>query len=344
MPLVSVLLAAAAATAAPKPKPSPSPAAPTDPVTVANFTRAETDMYFAAEVKSGTLGKLTHRRELIPVDKQPVVRPNRDTLYSSGVFDLDAGSLKITLPDPGDRFMSLQLIDEDHYTPFVSYAAGPISISKQNVGTRYVLVAIRIFAKANDPKDLDAAHALQDKIEVEQRAPGTFEVPHWDPVGQKKLRSALLTLGETLPNFDRAFGSQTDVDPIAHLIGTAMGWGGNPRRDAVYLNVTPEKNDGTTVHELKVRYVPVEGFWSISVYNAQGYFQKNAYDAYSINNRTATYAPDGSVTVRFGGCDGKTPNCLPIMPKWNYTVRLYRPHPDVLNGNFKFPEAEPVGR
>jgi hypothetical protein len=177
---------------------------------------------------------------------------------------------------------------------------------------------------------------------VKQHATGSFDVPNWDPVSQKKVRSALLTLGETLPNLNKAFGTETAVDPIDHLIGTAMGWGGNPEGDAVYLNVTPARNDGTTVHELKVHYVPVDGFWSISVYNAQGYFQKNPYDAYSINNLTAKYADDGSVTVQFGGCDGKTPNCLPIMPKWNYTVRLYRPHPDILNGNFKFPEAEPV--
>jgi hypothetical protein len=47
-----------------------------------------------------------------------------------------------------------------------------------------------------------------------------------------------------------------------------------------------------------------------------------------------------SITVQFGGCDGKIPNCLPIMPGWNYTVRLYRPRPEILNGTWKFPEAE----
>ena len=173
---------------------------------------------------------------------------------------------------------------------------------------------------------------------------GTFEVPNWDPVSQKKVRNALLTLGETLPDLRKAFGSQSQVDPTIHLIGTAMGWGGNPDKEAVYLNVTPPKNDGTTVHKLTVRYVPVDGFWSISVYNAQGYFQKNSYGAYSLNNKTVTYAPDNSATIQFGGCDGKVPNCLPIMPKWNYTVRLYRPNPEVVNGSWKFPEAVPVSK
>jgi uncharacterized protein DUF1214 len=67
------------------------------------------------------------------------------------------------------------------------------------------------------------------------------------------------------------------------------------------------------------------GFWSIAVYNSEGYIQKNEYDAYSLNNITASKSADGSVAVQFGGCDGKSRNCLPITPGWNYWVRLYRP-------------------
>ncbi len=88
--------------------------------------------------------------------------------------------------------------------------------------------------------------------------------------------------------------------------------------------------------------VPVDGFWSISLYDAKGYFDKNPYDAYSVNNITATKGADGSITVQFGGCDGKIPNCLPIMSGWNYTVRLYRPRAEILSGKWKFPDAQPV--
>src|SRR5262249_34036405 len=116
----------------------------------------------------------------------------------------------------------------------------------------------------------------------------------------------------------------------------------NPDRDACYLNVTPPSNDGTTVYKLTVKDVPVDGFWSISVYNAKGYFEPNKYGAYTLNNFTAKKGADGSITVQFGGCDGKTPNCLPIMPGWNYLVRLYRPRPKILNGQWTFPQAQPV--
>jgi hypothetical protein len=91
-----------------------------------------------------------------------------------------------------------------------------------------------------------------------------------------------------------------------------------------------------------VKDVPVDGFWSISVYNAEGYYQKNEHDVYTLNNITAKKSDDGSVSVQFGGWDGMTPNVLPIMPVWNYMVRLYRPRKAILDGTWKFPEAQPV--
>ena len=44
-------------------------------------------------MKQGGAGKFHHIREVVPIDHQTVIRANRDTLYSSGVFDLDAGDL-----------------------------------------------------------------------------------------------------------------------------------------------------------------------------------------------------------------------------------------------------------
>ena len=86
----------------------------------------------------------------------------------------------------------------------------------------------------------------------------------------------------------------------------------------------------------------LDGFWSVSVYNKEGYFQKNDLNTYSFSKVTAKKDADGSVTIRFGGCDGKVANCIPITPRWSYWVRLYRPHKEVLDGTWKFPEAQIV--
>jgi hypothetical protein len=138
------------------------------------------------------------------------------------------------------------------------------------------------------------------------------------------------------------FGPRAQVDPVRHLIGTALHWGGNPEDEATYLNVTPRQNDGSTVHRLTVKDVPVDGFWSISVYDTDGYFEPDRRQAYSVNSVTAAADRDGSVTVQFGGRETQTPNCLSIMPGWNYMVRLYGPRPEILDGRWQFPMAVAV--
>lgn len=311
-------------------------------VTPDNFVRAETDREFALAVSQGGFGAFHHLRELMPIDHQTVVRPNRDTIYSSAVFDLDAGPVTVTLPDAGNRFRSMQVITEDEYTPEVIYRPGTYTYDRAQIGTRYVLLALRTFVDPNDPADVDAVHRLQDSTKVSQPKSGTFEIPQWDPASQQVVRDALLTLASTLPNTDGAFGPRDKVDPINHLIGSASAWGGNPPEDAEYLTVTPGRNDGNTIYRLRVKDVPVDGFWSISVYNSAGQFQPNSADAYTVNNVTAKADPDGAVDIQFGGCDPTVLNCLPIEPGWNYTVRLYRPQAPILNGQWTFPEATPV--
>jgi hypothetical protein len=307
-----------------------------------NFIRAESDLYFGNIVGDGGFGKLTHIRELTPLDKQLVVRSNRDTLYSAGVFDLDAGPVTITMPDPGGRFMSMQVITEDHYVPAVFYGQGEHTLTRDDIGTRYVAVAIRTLVNPNDEADLDDVHALQDAIAVQQDDAGSFEIPDWDHVSQEAVRDALLQLAATLPDSKKMFGTKDDTDPVRRLIGSAAAWGGNPEKDAIYFSVHPAENDGAKVYRISVGQVPVDGFWSVTVYNKDGYFTPNPQNAYSLNNITARRGTGGAITIQFGGCDATTTNCLPITPGWNYLVRLYRPQDKILSGEWTFPVAHPI--
>ena len=235
----------------------------------------------------------------------------------------------------------MQVVSQDHFAIDVVYAPGRFSYSKETVGTRYVFLIIRTLANPEDSDDVKAANALQDAVAVEQRHIGSFEVPAWDTASQDKVRDALAALGSfggTTVRFDR----KDQVDPISHLIGTVIGWGGNPERTRCTRPVPDGERWQDGAHDSRSKDVPVDGFWSISVYNAKGYFEQNDHNAYSLNSITAKPNPDGAVTVQFGGCVRTIPNCLPIMPGWNYTVRLYRPRKVLLDGNWQFPEAQPV--
>jgi hypothetical protein len=109
-------------------------------------------------------------------------------------------------------------------------------------------------------------------------------VPDWDQAGCQKIADALCVLGATLGYWSGAAGVAGEVNPIHYLIVSATGWGLNLPRDA---NIMPEQKGGATVYRLRARDVPVDGFWSTSLYNRTGYFQINPQVAYSINDITA---------------------------------------------------------
>jgi hypothetical protein len=334
------LLTAAAALTGPA-----GAAVPSAPVVVTpdNFPRAESDLNFGVTVRDGGFGKFSHQRNPVALNRQTAANAARDLLTSSAVFDLDAGPVTIALPDSGGRFVSMQIVDEDAYTPEFDYGPGSFTLSKDRFGTRYALATVRLQVDPNDPKDLNAAHALQDAIKVEQpHGPGVFQIPNWDAETQVDVRTGLRVLAATLPDAKGMFGPRGQVDPVRRLIGSASAWGGLPEKDVLTIDRTPARNDGKTVYRVAVKDVPVDGFWSISVYNERGFFDANPQNAYILDSMTAKPGPDGVTDIQFGGCDGKSPNCIPTPPDWTYVVRLYRPRAAALDGTWAFPEAKPV--
>jgi hypothetical protein len=168
-----------------------APVAQTKPVTWDTFVRAESDKYFKSYVDLGGFGKFLHIRKPTPIDQQKVIRMNRDTMYSFGIFDLTS-PVTITKPDTGDRFQSMQVINQDEYTRMVSYKPGKYTLTQDKFGTRYVFVGIRTFVNANDLEDIKKVNAIQDQIKVEQASKGKFEIPNWDQTSQDRLRDAIL--------------------------------------------------------------------------------------------------------------------------------------------------------
>ena len=306
-------------------------------VNVLNYVRAESDMQFKSyAAKGGGVGKLLHLREPYSVENQTTIRGNRDTLYSAGVLDLTE-PVTIVKPESPNRFQSLLVISQDHYNPVLKHGSGEVKLTLDNVGTRYAMVLFRTFCDPNRAEDMKKAHALQDAIQVKQASPGKLDLPDWDETSLVETRKLLNQLAMKGTSFPNAFGRAGEVDPIQHLMGSAYGWGGNPERGAMYFNATPEKNDGKTAYTLTMpKDVPVEAFWSVTVYNKDGFFTPNKLNAYSFNSITAKRNGDGSITIHFGG-DPKATNYLPITEGWNYIVRCYLPDWQIVEGSWTPP-------
>lgn len=302
-----------------------------------NFAVAETHRMMAdLQRDAGGVNRFLHNREPAAIDKQTVIRLNRDTLYSFAVVDLSAGAT-LTVPDAGERYLSVMIVNERHYINRVFHTAGSYDLTVEEFGSPYVVVAARTLVDPRNPDDLRAVAAVQDQLDIRAGSHRPFELPDYETGSLDRTRTALLGLAAEQDSFEHSFGRQEDVDPVHHLIGTAAGWGGLPDTEATYVGVAPNLPVGE--YELTIADdVPVDGFWSISVYNADGFFEPNEQAAYSVNNITAARNDDGSVTVRFGGAGE---NSIPVTDGWNYLVRLYRPRPEVLSGAWSFPTLSP---
>lgn len=308
-------------------------------VNVENFVRAETAAQFDRLIKmTGGINSFIHLREPTPLDKQTVIRMNRDTIYSTAIVDISEGAI-LTVPDAGDRYMSVMVVNEDHYINRVIHEPGKHKLTVGEFGTPYVNLSVRTLVDASDPDDIRKANALQDQLKIEAVSAKPYTHPIYDEKSYKVTYEALLVLGRGMKDARATFGKKEDVDPIRHLLGTAWGWGGLPGEEAYYLNVEPNLPIGA--YQLTVRDVPVDEFWSVSVYNKDGYFEANDLNAYSVNNLTGTPNEDGSFTIHFGG-DPKSVNHLPITEGWNYAVRFYKPRKEILDGSWVFPEVKPM--
>jgi len=319
---------------------APAHAANAAKVTAGNYVRAESDFQMKGYIESlNIFGKFHHNRQPYDVDNQITIRGNRDTLYSFGVFDLRS-PVTITLPETGGRYQSLMIVSQDH-SIWGLYGPKKGTLTEENVGTRYVLLALRTFADPNDEQDMKEAYRLQEAVGVEQADIGKFEVPDWNKEEVEQMRETINVVASTVTDAGKMFGKKEELDPVYWMLGAALGWGGLPAEAASYVNVVPEKNDGKTAYALTVKDVPVDAFWSVTLYDKEGWMPVNEYKAYSFNDVTAKKNEDDSITIHFGG-DPKQPNFLPIVPGWNYIVRLYQPKKEILDGTWTFPNPQAV--
>lgn len=305
-----------------------------------NFVRAESNRMFAGiQDDSGGVNKWHHLRAPTALDEQTVIRMNRDTLYSMAIVDISKGAT-VTVPDAGDRYLSVMVVNQDHYVNRIFTEPGTYELSVDEFDTPYVLLGARVLVDASDPDDVARVNEIQDGFEVKAESSEPFVLPDYDDASFTATRQALLDeAAKGISGTHGMFGSKGEVDPAVHRVGAAAGWGGLPEREAFYVSEEPHLPVGS--YRITAKDVPVDAFWSVTVYDADGFFEQNDLGAYSVNNISGVKNDDGSVTVNLGG-SGDQPNSLPLTDGWNYTVRMYRPRPEILNGTWTFPKFERV--
>lgn len=145
------------------------------------------------------------------------------------------------------------------------------------------------------------------------------------------------------------------TDYLMRALVTAIGLGANRPQDAVYPTSLKDAHgdayDGANkyvIHFDKGQAPPAEGFWSITMYDAQYFFVANSINRYSISPRQNLKTnPDGSIDLYIQkdspGTDKESNWLLAPVGKFILMLRLYWPNendPSILDGTWTIPEVK----
>jgi hypothetical protein len=266
---------------------------------------------------------------------------NRDTIYAGIPIDTKDGFTIVVPESPADRYFTVYMLDNDHYTIGILREPGTHEFGPQD--TRYIVAIPRVqVLDATDEADVEVARQILAKVKFDSGS----KVPKaadWDWDEMVRLRagyeSEMVNFSQYPPSFQdtRASGKTT---PEHHRIAVAGSWGLFPDYETVYIS---DMADGGTDKCYSATYeVPEnEAFWSITMYDGKAYmFSDNAI----LNASNTEMNEDGTFTAYFGSRElcGDVLNRLDTTDGWRILMRVYRPGESVSAGEYEMPEITVV--
>lgn len=295
-------------------------------VTQNNYAKAESQKMFEMNVKrAGGVNKFFHYGGVPTLEQHAqIVRSNNDTVYSTAVIDTSKGAT-ITLPDVGDRYISILEVDQNHYTQDMQYGKGVKTLKGD---TKHVFVIVRIGTIDGSKEDIAAINKIQSQMKITAGSASDVEHVNYDKTSHEQVHKSLQASFNG--DYTGAFGEVHEVNFQKHLEGSATGWGGADAIDNIYQGTTNFKS--MACHSVTFEDPKNKAFWSVTVYNKDIYvFSDNAH----VSSTTAEPNKDGSYTVRFG-CDGQANNIdiKNSTGEWTPMFRHYQPSKLVSEGKF----------
>ena len=227
--------------------------------------------------------------------------------------------------------------------------------------------ADKFFAYAAELLKVNPTHITDQPIIAQLKKIGlepgkSFDLTKADPAIRNALASApedgqslMAWKAPTIARVANGWSMNTDTMGVygnyylKRAIVAQLGLGANLPEDAIYpLNLADQTDkplDGTnkyTLHFEKGDTPPADAFWSITLYDPEGFQVANALNRFAVSSwMPFKYNTDGSLDLYFqnenAGKD-KEANWLPA-PKgdFNLTMRLYAPRSEALTGKWNPP-------
>ena len=278
--------------------------------TVENYPTLETARQMVKNQDIIGINKIRHKRVLTPTDDQPVVRMNRDTFYSFATVDVSEGAV-ITMPEiPEGKYMSVEVITQDHRIQPMMYGAGKFNLTT-HIGDHVALV-IRLDATFSK----EEVRKYQDQMYITAKSDNFFKAVH---VNKETFHKVEKSLKAKMPKILKEGGAEATFGMFTaptdsskelfnkerYSVGAAIGWGGAQLVDNVYEVSGNYPMD--TCHQMTFEDPKDKAFWSVTVYNKQGFmFGELA----NVNSKKAEVNADGTYTVSFG-CGADAINNIP---------------------------------
>lgn len=291
------------------------------------YIQAESRAFLANFIERSGLNKFHHFKNLATAEDKWVVSPNLDTIYSIATVNVQDG-FTLKLPEVKDRFLSVQIITENHMTPFYFYGDGTHTFKASDFDSDFVAVGVRMGTNGTKEDVQYVVDKLQPKYFIEgAKNEDTLIRP--DTKKMLVVREALLSAYSKLPDTFDAMQKSTDLvnDWEKFTYVTAGAWGLSANENAMYKPYSDPKLKGKNCYTATFQPIQAKAFFSITVYGPDKYLMSDDNNVIGSSHDIKMNG-DGTFTVVFGDtvCKDLAPNFL-YTPKdgWNYLIRAYKP-------------------
>lgn len=303
-----------------------------DPVkygmTAKEFIQAESRAFIANFIGRNGINQWFHFQALANKDDKWVVSPNNDTIYSMAGVNVTDG-FTLIIPDVGKRFVSIQIIDENHMTPFYLYGGGTYKFTRDQFESDYIGIGVRM---GTDGTPEDVRHIVEDlqpQYKILNASPAD-NMKRTDTEKMLKVRKAMIAEYDELSDTFGVMVERTSKvkDWEKFTYATAGAWGLSPDHTAMYMPYALDGVKGGKCYTATYPAVPANAFWSITVYGTDKFLIAD-HDNIASSNQKAIVNADGSFIVVYGNMDCKikgknflhTPN-----DNWSLLIRAYKPN------------------